>query len=90
MTYDYDRRAITASMYTGKWYVQKFSDEVLYFYAQAVQKNGGTAGILVTVDLTRPRAAPKAKKSSVFKGWEHLWKEVSEAELPPNVKSLIG
>ena len=85
--YDYDRR--TASMYTGKWYVQKFSDEVLYFHAQAVQKNGGTAGTQVTIDLTRPRAAPKAKKSSVFKGFEHLWKEVPDAEVPHNVKSLV-
>ena len=89
MSYTYDRRA-ARYMEVGKWYKQSFSDEVLYFLAKAEQKNGGLAGIQVTVDLTRPRAAPKAKKISVPKSWVNLWTEVRESEVPENVKAQAG
>lgn len=69
-------------MQIGTWYEQRFSDQVLYFLPLADQKNGGFAGTLVTVDLFRPRARPKAKKSSVRSGpygsaahWSVLWRE---------------
>lgn len=78
-----------ASVQLGKWYTQSFSDKELYFYAQGEQKNGGTSGIQVTVDLTKPRAMPKAVKSSVPKGFNTLWKEVDEASVPANVKSHV-
>lgn len=61
----------------GKWYIQSFSDEDLYFLAKAQQKNGGWSGIQVT-RRKGTKAKPKAKKSSVPKAYADLWKEVSD------------
>lgn len=76
--------AVSGGLRLGKWYKQSFSDETLYFLAEADQKNGGWSGVLVTVDLLRPRAAPKAKRSSVPKTNTAIWKEA--AEVPEKVK----
>lgn len=62
-------------MKIGQWYVQRFSDQELFFQARAYQKNGGMAGVLYTVDLLRPRAKAKPKKSSV---WAHEIRAISQ------------
>jgi hypothetical protein len=74
-------------MKIGEWYVQRFSDQHLYFQALAPQKNGGMAGVAYTVDLTRPRAKAKPKKSSVSAHevrhlGQALWRWISVADIP--------
>lgn len=69
------------------WYVQNFSDMTLYFHPTGeVLKNGNFSGIMVEVDHTRPRAAPKAKRISVwprdFEEPHGLWKKTG---LPPQI-----
>lgn len=87
--YSYDRRQILAAWMTpGRWYVQKFSDQELYFRMAETLKNGNFSGSMITLDLTRPRARPKAKKISVFKTDVHLWKEISEADVPASVRDI--
>ena len=77
-------------MNIGRWYRQDFrsTSEVLYFLPTSIQKNGGYAGILVTVDEARPRAKPRAKNSSVDRSWSTRWQSVSEA--PPNVERALA
>jgi hypothetical protein len=52
-------------MKIGEWYVQRFSDQEMFFQARDHQKNGGMAGIFYTIDMMRPRAKAKPKKGSV-------------------------
>ena len=72
-------------MNIGRWYIQKFSDQDLYFFPLAEQKNGGFSGIQIAVDHRRPRASPKATKSSVRSGprgtaahFSVLWRPATE------------
>lgn len=74
----------------GKWYIQAPKntwDTVLYFMPQAEQKNGGMAGILVTVDPTKRGAPGKAKKNSVPRSFFNLWSPAED--VPDNVKALV-
>jgi len=78
-------------MKIGDWYVQRFSDETLYFLPMKEQKNGGYGGILVTERLGS-RARPKAKSSSVGSGprgsaahWSVLWRPIRHEDVPPEV-----
>jgi hypothetical protein len=79
------------SMKLGDWYVQDFSGvssfpTLLYFHAQTVQKNGKVAGVLVRVELDRPRARPKVLKSSVFDA--NLWKRIDD--VPAHIVALAA
>lgn len=96
---------MASHMEVGEWYAHKHKfasayteiDEELYFTAVAEQKNGGMAGILVTVDLSRPRAKPKFKKSSVSKFEAHLlapapggfWRRINKNDLPAKVREYL-
>lgn len=78
-------------MNAGHWYVQRFSDENLYFFPMKEQKNGGYGGILVTERLGS-RARPKAKSSSVGSGprgtaahWSVLWRPIRHEDVPDEV-----
>ena len=78
-------------MKIGHWYRQEFSYQTLYFLARSEQRNGGFSGVLVTKDHTRPRAAPKAKKTTVSNGplgtathWSVLWRYTEE--VPESVR----
>jgi hypothetical protein len=79
----------------GKWYTQFFSDLELYFFPTAVQVNGGLAGIMVRVDLTRSRAKPRAVKQSVPSmnlppRPGALWKEVPLEAVPEKVQAAAA
>lgn len=78
-----------ASMDVGKWYLLKThsEEERVYYKPLTVQKNGGFSGVMVTVDLTKPRAKPKAKKNSQTNSPE-AWKELKE--VPPAVESAAS
>jgi len=78
-------------MKIGEWYVQRFSDQELYFQPLAEQKNGGMSGVLYTVDLLRPRAKANPKKSSVWASEIRLthqgssgalWRWISSSSVP--------
>ncbi len=74
-------------MKIGEWYVQHFSDQEVYFQARAEQKNGGMAGVHYTVDLMRPRAKAKPKKSSVSAHevrhiGRALWRWIPASDVP--------
>jgi hypothetical protein len=74
-----------SSLSAGKWYEQGFAGETLYFKALTQQKNGGWAGILVTLG-TSP--TPKVKKYSVPKMGFGLWKDAKE--LPKEVEGAVN
>lgn len=94
------------AMEVGEWYAHKHTfssayvdiNEELYFLAAAEQKNGGMAGMRVTVDLSRPRAKPKFKKSSVSKFEAHtlvptpggFWRRINKSDLPAKVRAELG
>ena len=49
----------------SRWYMQTFgepSPEHLFFKGDTTLKNGRMQGTMVTLDLTRPRAKPRAKR----------------------------
>jgi hypothetical protein len=77
--------AEVSSLTAGKWYMQGFPGETLYFKAITQQKNGGWAGTLVTLG-TSP--TPKVKKYSVPKMGFGLWKVVDE--LPKEVEGAVN
>ena len=76
--------------YESGYLGQPRSPQDLYFLPLEQLKHGGWSGILVDVDLSRPRAKPRAKKSSVTTGprgsgahWTVGWLEARE--VPPRV-----
>ena len=73
-------------MEVGHWYRQVFTDLVLYFHATRVQKNGGMAGVQFDLELDRPRATPRPKRSSVPRAWTSNWHEVDASEVPDKVR----
>lgn len=53
-------------MKIGEWYRIEFQDgDSVYFHALAEQKNGGVSGVQYRLDVRRPRAKARPKKSSV-------------------------
>lgn len=79
-------------MNLGDWYRQGFRDQTLYFLPLSEQKNGGYAGVLVTVDEDRPRSRPRAKRSSVRSGpfgsaahYSVLWRYAPLTQVPGSV-----
>lgn len=80
-----------------EWYVHKRADEELYFGAVENLKNGGMSGVLVTIDLERPRAKAKFKKYSVSKYETHrlapepggFWRWIDAFDLPDKVKEQL-
>ena len=77
-------------MQIGTWYESGYlgrprSPQDHYFLPLEQLKHGGWSGILVDADPSRPRARPRAKKSSVRTGprgsaahWEVLWLEARD------------
>ena len=77
-------------MNIGTWYESGYlgqprTPQDMYFLPLAQLKHGGWSGILVESDPSRPRAKPRAKKSSVHTGprgsaghWEVLWNKARE------------
>jgi hypothetical protein len=75
-------------MTPNTWYMQSFSDEILYFRPSGeIQKNSKRAGLMVTVDLTRPRAKPRSKKIAVHPLDFGLWRA---AETVPAEVALLA
>lgn len=88
--YSYDRRSsgppYDTRMKPGHWYTQTFKTaSQIWFLAQKELKNGGYAGKEVRWETRRP----KAINASVPKAYWDLWKEVSENEVPPEVRSAV-
>ena len=76
-------------MRLGAWYVQRFADgDEIYFLGLDYLKNGNMSGVLVGVDAMRPRAMPKAKKSSVpqTEHFRRLWTHVLDSDVPEKVR----
>ncbi|MHB8108003.1 MAG: hypothetical protein ACYDH4_11345 [Candidatus Cryosericum sp.] len=73
-------------MELGKWYEQRFSDQIIWFQPTSILKNGGYAGLQYEKDLLRPRANIKVKKSTCPMVWTGNWTKVSEADVPHEVK----
>lgn len=71
----------------GTWYVTRgFAEEQLYFLATGkYQKNGSAIGVLVSHQLDRPRAKPKAKKYRADRQWQQSFTKVPLSEVPPKV-----
>ncbi len=84
-----------------KWYRMLLSIEELYFRAQAVQKNGKLGGIVITVNLSRPRAKPKLNHRYSVEGnrlqtrstndqYTWTWKAIEVDQLPPSVLAVYA
>jgi hypothetical protein len=74
----------------GKWYRQDFSDIQQFFQASGENlKNGNAAGMMVTKDLNRPRAKPRAKKISLSRYDQQHWKAVDEKDVPDEIKKAV-
>ncbi len=73
----------------SRWYMQTFgepSPEHLFFKGDTTLKNGRMQGTMVTLDLTRPRAKPRAKRVSVHPRLDaRLWRPVEAADVPEKV-----
>ena len=89
--YRYDRLAV-GYMIPGKWYKNSESaassmfPRDLYVFVLAPQKNGGVAAVMWTMELDRPRATPKPKKTPIQRAWFDQWKEIPEHEVPEKVR----
>ena len=90
-------RTHASYMEPGEWYAHFFADEELYFGAIERQKNGGMAGLLISIDLERPRAKGRLKKFSVSKfevqrlapATGGFWQWIHKTELPPKARALL-
>jgi hypothetical protein len=87
----------TAEIYTGifntkgKWYRQDFGDIMQYFQASGENlKNGNAAGMMVTKEIMRPRAKPRAKKISLSRYDQRGWQAVDESDVPDEIKAVAG